>query len=112
PAGPRDAAGWKRVAGRGQPRGRRRGAVDRHRNRPRLYGGKSPAFYRTTGFFWVKLVLFALVFALEIAPMVTFIRVRSHRRRGAPLPQFSVDLFRRVNSAETVFVVSIAVVCR
>ena len=47
-----------------------------------------PDFYLRNGFFWVKMTLFATVFALEIWPMVTFIRWRSARRSGRPLPQF------------------------
>ena len=49
---------------------------------------KAPDFYVRNGFFWVKMTLFAAVFALEIWPMMTFIRWRSARRRGRPLPQF------------------------
>jgi len=49
---------------------------------------KAPDFYLRNGFFWVKMTLFAAVFALEIWPMVTFIRWRSARRHGRPLPQF------------------------
>ena len=51
-----------------------------------FFGGKEPAFYWGNGFFWVKMALFGLVFVLEIAPMMTFIRVRSARpsRRAAP----------------------------
>ena len=75
-----------------------------------FYGGKEPAFYWHNGFFWLKMGLFALVFALELAPMVTFIRVRTARKRGLPLPRFSVDAFRRINQAETVLVVVIVVV--
>ena len=49
---------------------------------------KAPDFYLRNGFFWVKMTLFAAVFALEIWPMVTFIRWRSARRHGRPQPQF------------------------
>ena len=49
---------------------------------------RAPDFYLRNGFFWVKMTLFATVFALEIWPMVTFIRWRSARRSGRPLPQF------------------------
>jgi len=49
---------------------------------------KAPDFYLRNGFFWVKMTLFAAVFALEIWPMMTFIRWRSARRGGRPLPQF------------------------
>lgn len=49
---------------------------------------RAPDFYLRNGFFWVKMTLFATVFALEIWPMATFIRWRSARRGGRPLPQF------------------------
>ena len=49
---------------------------------------KAPDFYLRNGFFWVKMTLFAAVFALEIWPMMTFSRWRSARRGGRPLPQF------------------------
>ena len=60
--------------------------------------------------FGVKLLLFALVFTLELMPMITFIRVRSARRRGTPLPRFPVETYRRINSAEIVLVVTIVFV--
>jgi putative membrane protein len=75
-----------------------------------FFGGKEPSFYWHNGFFWVKLALFGLVFALELTPMITFIRVRSARRRSAPLPRFSVEAYRRINSAELVLVVAIVFV--
>jgi putative membrane protein len=43
---------------------------------------KTPDFYLRNGFFWVKMGLFLLVLALEILPMVTFIRWRVARSRG------------------------------
>ena len=42
--------------------------------------------------------------------MMTFIRVRSAQRRGAALPQFSVEAFRRINAAELALVVVIVFV--
>jgi putative membrane protein len=75
-----------------------------------FFGGKETGFYWRNGFFWVKLALFGLVFVLELAPMTTFIRVRVAQRRGAPLPPFSVEAYRRINTAEIVLVVSIVFV--
>jgi putative membrane protein len=75
-----------------------------------FWGGKEPGFYWHNGFFWVKLALFGLVFVLELKPMVTFMAVRSARRRAAPPPQFPVDAYRRLNSAEVVLVIAIAFV--
>jgi putative membrane protein len=73
-------------------------------------GGKDSAFYFRNGLFWTKLGLFAIVFALELAPMITFIRVRIARRRGKELPTFSVAAFRRINAVEVALVVAIVFV--
>ena len=75
-----------------------------------FYGGKEPTFYSHNGFFWLKLTLFAIVFALELTPMTTFIRARIARRRGAPPPPFSVETFRRINAVELRLVIAIVFV--
>jgi putative membrane protein len=43
---------------------------------------KGSAFYLGSWFFWTKMTLFLLVVALEVHPMLTFIRWRGLRRRG------------------------------
>jgi putative membrane protein len=55
----------------------------------RLFGGveKQTDFYLHNGMFWVKMGLFAGVFALEVWPMITFLRWRMAHKRGARLPQ-------------------------
>jgi len=58
----------------------------------RDHGGE----YWHNGFFWLKLALFGLVFALELTPMMTFIRVRHALRRKTALPRFSVETYRRI----------------
>ena len=73
-------------------------------------GGKETGFYWRNGFFWAKLALFGVVFALELNPMVTFMRVRVARGRGAPATEFSVQTFRRINSVEVALVVCIVFV--
>ena len=75
-----------------------------------FFGGREPSFYWRNGLFWVKLGLFGLVFALELAPMTTFIRVRIAQRRGAALPAFPVDTYRRINATELWLVVAIVFV--
>jgi len=72
-----------------------------------FYGGKETVFYWRNGFFWMKMALFGMVFALELAPMITFIRVRAARGRGARLPGIPVETFRRINAAETALVIAI-----
>jgi uncharacterized membrane protein len=61
---------------------------------------KTPGFYWHNGLFWTKLMLFGVVFAIELRPMMTFIEVRTARRDGTPLPQFSPDAYGRINSVE------------
>lgn len=73
-------------------------------------GGKTPEFYWRNGFFWTKMSLFALVFLLELRPMVTFIRVRKARRTGRPLPAFSAGTLRRISHIQLVLVVLIVFV--
>jgi putative membrane protein len=72
-----------------------------------FFGGREPAFYWRNGFFWIKLALFGLVFALELAPMMALIRVRRARGRHAPMPSFPVDVYRRINAVELALVVAI-----
>jgi putative membrane protein len=69
---------------------------------------KATDFYVRNGFFYVKLGLFAAVFALELAPMLTFIGWRRARARGAA-PWTAAPLARlvRTNDAELVLVLLI-----
>ncbi len=109
-AGPLDQAGWNRVLAADNVWG----AAALLWIAPGLgrvfYGGKEPAFYWRNAFFWLKLTLFALVFVLEQAPMITFIRVRAARRRGADPPAFPVTVYRYINAAELLLVVIIVFV--
>lgn len=76
----------------------------------RAFGGleKSSDFYLRNGFFWVKMALFGLVLALEILPMITFIRWRMARARAtAPVAGANLALLIVVNDAETAIVVVI-----
>ena len=73
----------------------------------RLLAGvdKTPAFYMRNGFFALKMGLFLLVFALEIVPMVTFVRWRLSKGgtpAGPPL-----DTLIRLNDAEVALVLAI-----
>jgi len=75
-----------------------------------FHGGREPSFYWRNGLFWVKMGLFGLVFLLELAPMTTFIRVRTAQRRGTALPTFPLDTYRRINAIELWLVVAIVFV--
>lgn len=75
-----------------------------------FFGGKETVFYWRNSFFWLKLALFGIVFALELRPMMTFIGVRSARRNHSPLPAFPLREYQRINAAEIVLVVAIVFV--
>jgi putative membrane protein len=69
---------------------------------------KTPEFYLRNGFFWVKMGLFVLVLALEILPMMTFMRWRAAKSRGgAPAAGANFARLIAVNDAETAIVVVI-----
>jgi len=106
-ARPLDEAGWQRLLAADNVWGAAAGLWIASGLGRVFFGGKEPGFYWRNGFFWVKLALFGLVFALELTPMMTFIRVRSARRRGTALPRFPVEAYCRINSAEIVLVVAI-----
>jgi putative membrane protein len=75
-----------------------------------FFGGKETGFYWNNGFFWLKMALFGIVFALEMKPMMTFIRVRNALKRGAALPHVPLESLRKLNSAEMHLVVVIVFV--
>jgi putative membrane protein len=104
-AGTLDAAGWRRLLAADNAWGIAAGLWIASGLARLFFGGKEATFYWRNGFFWIKMALFSFVFVLELAPMTTFIRVRAAQRRGAALPEFSVDAYRRINTAETVLVV-------
>ena len=106
-AGPLDDAGWRRLFAADNVWGIAAFLWIASGLGRVFLGGREPAFYAHNGFFWTKMSLFALVFALEMTPMITFVRVRVARRRAAPLPRFSVDTYRRINDAEVALVVII-----
>jgi putative membrane protein len=75
----------------------------------RAFGGieKGRDFYLYNGFFWVKMALFALVFALEAAPMIAFIRWRITMGKGGAPDTTRAATFVRLNDVETALVVAI-----
>jgi putative membrane protein len=75
-----------------------------------FWGGKELTFYTHNGLFWTKLALFGVIFALEMKPMMTFIRVRSVRQRGSALPSIPLETLKRINAAEFRLVIVIVVV--
>ena len=109
-AQPLDDAGWRRLLAADNAWGAAAGLWIVSGLGRVFFGGKETSFYSHNGFFWIKLALFGLVFALELAPMITFIRVRKARSQRLPLPRFSVHTYRRINAAELSLVVTIVFV--
>jgi len=69
---------------------------------------KATDFYLRNGFFYVKMGLFLAVFALELAPMLTFIAWRRARAKGAaPWATAPVARLVRINDVELALVVLI-----
>jgi len=75
----------------------------------RAFGGleKGTQFYVHSTLFWVKLTLFVAILALEVWPMVTFIRWRIQRRRGQALDTSRARTFYLINHIEMGLVVVI-----
>ena len=78
----------------------------------RAFGGleKGTAFYLASTLFWTKMGLFALILALEIWPMTTFIRWRVQRGRGQAPDTSSAGALGIVNHIEMSLVVVIVFV--
>jgi len=79
----------------------------------RAFGGleKGALFYLSSRLFWTKLALFGLVFALEVWPMLTFLRWRRELHRGrAPdtSPARTLYVLNHVEMALVVVIVFVA----
>jgi putative membrane protein len=78
----------------------------------RAFGGleKGVAFYLHSRMFSLKLALFALVFVLELWPMITFIRWRREQRRGRVPDTTSARALYAISHAEMALVILIVFV--
>ena len=78
----------------------------------RAFGGleKGTPFYLHSRLFWLKLALFALVFVLEILPMVTLIRWRRDLRRGGMPDTSNARALYAITHAELGLIVAIVFV--
>lgn len=78
----------------------------------RAFGGleKGTDFYLRSTLFWVKLGLFAAVFALELRPMLTLIRWRRQLARGETPDTSSASTLSTLNHAELALVIVIVFV--
>ena len=68
---------------------------------------KGSGYYLHSGSFLVKLGLFGLIFALELWPMITFIRWRVQLRAGRVPDLSRAATFARLNTAELVLTLAI-----
>jgi putative membrane protein len=109
-AGPLDNAGWRRLLAADNAWGIAALLWIASGLARVFLGGKETVFYWRNGFFWIKMMLFAIIFLLELKPMTTFMRVRSAQRRGTTLPQLQVEILRQINAAELALVVVIVLV--
>jgi len=71
---------------------------------------KGTAFYMQSRMFWVKMALFVVVFVLEIAPMVTFLRWRKSIKNHQTVDLAPVPGLMFLNHAEMAVVVIIVFV--
>lgn len=73
----------------------------------RAFGGleKGAEFYLASPLFWLKLGLFLAILALELWPMVTFIRWRLRLRRGLAIDAGPARALHAVNHLEMVLAV-------
>ena len=66
---------------------------------------KGSAYYLSNDAFWVKMALLALVFLLEVWPMVTLIRWRIQLGRGETIDTEPARRFAQISVVQTVLVV-------
>jgi putative membrane protein len=73
----------------------------------RAFGGleKGTEFYLRSPLFWTKMALFAAVFALEIRPMLTFIRWRRARGQRQPIDTSGAHALYTLNHIELALIV-------
>lgn len=79
----------------------------------RAFGGleKGTAFYLANPMFHLKLGLFALIFLLELWPMVLFVRWRIRLIKGKPIDNLEVlGKLKWVNDAEVLLILAIVFV--
>jgi putative membrane protein len=74
----------------------------------RAFGGleKGSAYYLGSHTFWGKMLLLALILVLEVWPMVTLIRWRIARGRGAVVDLSAAPMIARVSAVQAVLVVA------
>lgn len=67
---------------------------------------KGSGFYLHSGTFLIKMGIFAVLFSLELWPMITFIRWRIAQAKGRPINTSRAGLFFKFNTAEIVLTIA------
>lgn len=77
----------------------------------RAFGGyeKGADYYLHQPLFHLKMTLFVLILLLEVAPMITLIKWRIARARGAAIDTGRATLFARISHIEALLVLLIVV---
>jgi putative membrane protein len=65
---------------------------------------KGAAYYGANSFFHAKMGMFALIFALELWPMIIFIRWRIARRKGEAIDTSPARRFAIISDIQTLLV--------
>jgi putative membrane protein len=78
----------------------------------RAFGGleKGSEFYLRSPLFWIKMALFLTILALEVRPMITFIRWRIQLGRGLPVDIAAARGLHTLNHIELALVVGMVFV--
>ncbi|MBL8910365.1 MAG: DUF2214 family protein [Archangium sp.] len=67
---------------------------------------KGSGYYLHSGTFLLKMGLFAVLFSLELLPMITFIKWRIAQSKGQPIDTSRAGLFFKLNTAEVVLTIA------
>lgn len=75
----------------------------------RLFGTfeKGSGYYLNSSSFLIKLALFGVAFALELWPMITFIKWRIAQRKGLEIDTSQAPLLARINDVEVALILAI-----
>jgi putative membrane protein len=71
---------------------------------------KGPHYYMSSHWFWLKMVLFLLVFLMEIYPMITFIQWRISKKQITEDDVSKLSRLRKINHIEALLVFFIPLV--
>lgn len=75
----------------------------------RLFGTheKGSGYYLNSSSFLIKLALFGVAFALELWPMITFMKWRIAQKKGKELDTSRAPLLARINDVEVALILAI-----